>query len=217
MAPAVPVETFEALRLPFLRHAFFQRAPGIFTSLGREEALAVLRASHEQTRADRGFDGMPFIIAEQVHGAEIAIADVRAPSPMAGVDGLITNEPNLCLGIYVADCCAVYLCHPERRCIGLVHAGKKGTALGIVPAAIEKMRAVFGIEPAGLIAQLSPCIRPPFYESDFAAEIAQQCRDSGVGDVFDCGKNTGADLQSYYSYRVEHGKTGRMLALLAMT
>lgn len=215
--PTVPVETFAALQMPGLRHAFFQRVPALFTSLGREEALEALHSSHEKARAQCGFDGMPFITAEQVHGCEIAIADSQRPSSIPGVDGLITNEPNLCLGIYVADCCAVYLYHPERRCIGLVHAGRKGTTLGIVAAAIEKMRAHFAIDPAGLIVQLSPCVRPPFYESNFAAEIIQQCRDSGVDRVFDCGKNTGADLQSYYSYRVEHGKTGRMLALLALT
>src|ERR1043166_4691962 len=138
-------------------------------------------------------------------------------SPVPNVDGLITNRPKICLGIYVADCAAVYLADTRQRAIGLVHSGKKGTELGIVPAAIEKMRAQFGSEPRNLIAQISPCIRPPDYEVDFASEIRAQCRASGVEQTFDCCLNTAADLERYYSYRIEQGKTGRLLALLALS
>jgi len=64
--------------------------------------------------------------------------------------------------------------------------------------------------------QLSPCIRPPSYEVDFAAGIRAQCLESGIRPehLHDCGICTSTDLQRFYSYRVEMGKTGRMLALL---
>jgi len=64
--------------------------------------------------------------------------------------------------------------------------------------------------------QLSPCIRPPHYEVDFAAEIVRQCRASGVKTIHDSGVCTACDLKRYYSYRAEKGKTGRMLALLGL-
>jgi copper oxidase (laccase) domain-containing protein len=51
---------------------------------------------------------------------------------------------------------------------------------------------------------------------DFAAEIVEQLKRSGVRRVFDCGENTGSDLKRFYSYRMEKGRTGRMLALLAL-
>ena len=100
--------------------------------------------------------------------------------------------------------------------VGLVHAGKKGTALGIVPAAIHRMTARFSTEPANLVAQLSPCIRPPCYEVDFAAELVAQCRAAGVLQVSDPGTCTATHPDRYYSYRREQGRTGRMLALLAL-
>jgi copper oxidase (laccase) domain-containing protein len=34
--------------------------------------------------------------------------------------------------------------------------------------------------------------------------------------VFDSGENTANNLEKYYSYRMEKGATGRMLALLAL-
>jgi copper oxidase (laccase) domain-containing protein len=67
-----------------------------------------------------------------------------------------------------------------------------------------------------MVVQLSPCIRPPHYEVDFAAQIIKQCRDRGVQQIHDSGKCTASDLASYYSYRMEKGRTGRMLALLGL-
>jgi copper oxidase (laccase) domain-containing protein len=78
------------------------------------------------------------------------------------------------------------------------------------------MAAEFGSRPSDLIVQLSPCIRPPHYEIDFAAEIIRQCREAGVGGVNDYGTCTACDLERYYSYRAEKGRTGRMLAFLAL-
>jgi purine-nucleoside/S-methyl-5'-thioadenosine phosphorylase / adenosine deaminase len=134
----------------------------------------------------------------------------------AGCDGIITNQREVALGIHVADCCAVYIVDPKRPAIGLVHSGKKGTELGVVTNAIAQMKAHFGSNPADLVVQLSPCIRPPHYEIDFAAKIMGQCRAQGVKQIHDSGICTACHPDLYYSYRAEKGKTGRMLALLAL-
>jgi len=63
---------------------------------------------------------------------------------------------------------------------------------------------------------LGPCIRPPDYEVDFARAIAEQAGRHGVGRFFDCGVNTASDLNLHYSYRIEQGKTGRMLATIQL-
>jgi copper oxidase (laccase) domain-containing protein len=78
------------------------------------------------------------------------------------------------------------------------------------------MRERFGSNPAELIVQLSPCIRPPHYEIDFASNIVEQCRAAGVRQIHDSGVCTACDINRYYSYRAEKGKTGRMLALLGL-
>jgi len=213
-----PVEHFPALTaLPQIRHAFIQRVPGLDVKVDREEALLRLGAIHEHRRLEIGFEGTQLINAAQVHGRDVAVVNAETPVPVEGVDALITNDPRACLGIYVADCCAIYFVDPVRRAIGLAHSGRKGTELGIATAVIEKMAATFGSDPADLVVQLSPCIRPPHYEVDFAAQIAEQARAAGVRNVHDCGICTGCDLERYYSYRIEKGKTGRLLALLALT
>lgn len=213
----LPVETFEALeRLPGFRHAFLCRVPGLDVRTDREEALARLHGRHAAARRELGFAPGPFATARQVHGNYIEVLREPVTREVPGADGLVTNLPGLCLGVYVADCCAVYLADPVNRAIALLHSGKKGTELDIASRAVETLSREYGTRPADLVAHLSPCIRPPDYEVDFAAEIARQLRRAGLTRIYDTGANTAADLSRYYSYRLEKGRTGRLLALLML-
>ncbi len=213
------MEFFPALQeIASVRHAFFGRVPGIDVATNREEALARLEAAHRALRAELRLAETILATAEQVHGNEIVVIDagLSADQCFSGADGLVTNQSGVSLGVYVADCCAVYLVDPVRRALGLVHSGKKGTELAIVEKAIREMGRHFGTAPANLVLQLSPCIRPPHYEIDFASEIVRQARRAGVEQVHDSGLCTACDLVRYYSYRAEKARTGRMLALLAL-
>jgi copper oxidase (laccase) domain-containing protein len=210
-------EHFPALSaIPGIRHAFCGRIPGIDVQADRAVALERLATQHEIIRSELGLADRSFIIGEQVHGRDVATVDARTPAPVSEVDGLITADRRVSLGVYVADCCAVYLVEPEKRVIGLLHSGRRGSELGITAAAIERMRKEFGCDPAKMVVQLSPCIRPPHFEIDFADLIRRDCQAAGVRQIFDCGTCTGANIDRYYSYRLEKGKTGRMLALLAL-
>jgi polyphenol oxidase len=215
----LPAEHFSALKaVPGLVHGFTLRVPDLEMSHDKAEALARLDGIHREIRAEHQLGAAPFITAQQIHGKEIAVVNVAisADKCFANCDGIIANQCGICLGIYVADCCAIYLVDPVRRAIGLVHSGKKGTELGVVSNAIKTMTDQFGTRPADLVIQLSPCIRPPHYEIDFAADIVRQCRDLGVGSIHDPGVCTACDLTRYYSYRAEKGRTGRMLAFLSL-
>jgi polyphenol oxidase len=214
-----PLEQFPALNLAGVcRHAFIQRIPGIDVAHDKAESLKRLDGVHREIRISLGMGDWPLLTAEQVHGNRIAIVDrpIGSDQHFADCDGLITNQRRLVLGIHVADCAAIYVVDPVTRAIGLVHSGRKGTELKIVGKAIEQMAAQFGSRPGDLIVQLSPCIRPPHYEIDFAAQIIEQCKSRGVAHIHDGGVCTACDLQSYYSYRAEKGRTGRMLAMLGL-
>ena len=215
----LPFEQFPALSaIGTCRHVFTQRIPGILVSHDKGEVLTRLDAAHREIRNAIGVGDWPLLTAQQIHSNKIAVADACSRGPVGrefpGCDGLITSQPGIALGIYVADCCAVYLIDPQTPAIGLVHSGKRGTAAGVVSNAIQQMIDRFGSDPANMIVQLSPCIRPPHYEVDFAAEIVRQCRALGMKEIHDSGICTACDLGRYYSYRAEKGKTGRMLALI---
>jgi polyphenol oxidase len=215
----LPFEQFPALNaIGICRHAFTQRIPGIDVSHDKAEVLKRLDAAHREIRNTTAMGDWPLFSAQQIHGNKIEVIDScsHEDNEFPGCDGLITKQRGIVLGVYVADCCAVYVVDPKTPAIGLVHSGRKGTELGVVPNAVRQMIDRFGSDPANMIAQLSPCIRPPRYEIDFAAEIVRQCRALGVKEIHDSGICTACDLGRYYSYRVEKGKTGRMLALLGI-
>jgi copper oxidase (laccase) domain-containing protein len=73
-----------------------------------------------------------------------------------------------------------------------------------------------GKQAGEFLAIIGPCIRPPCYEVDFAAEIARQASEEGIHEILDAGTCTACTLDRYYSYRHEKGLTGRMLATLTL-
>src|SRR6266516_267995 len=167
----LPFEQFPALSaIGTCRHAFTQRIPGVDVSHDKAEVLRRLDAAHRESRNAIGVGDWPLLTAQQIHSNKIAVADEvesalradrgprgAAPLPgreFPGCDGLITNQPGVALGIYVADCCAVYLIDPQTPAIGLVHSGRKGTELGVVSNAMRQMIERFDSDPANMIVQL---------------------------------------------------------------
>jgi hypothetical protein len=196
--------------------AFLLRVPDLDVATDREEALRRLADFHRRTADGLGFRGMCVATAEQVHGAEVATVIGGGTFPAHGADALVTSEKRVCLGIYVADCAAVYLVHQAGRGVGLAHSGRKGTELNITAKTVSALKVELECEARELVAWISPCIRPPHYEVDFVRRIVAQLREAGVGAVHFDGRCTACHPDLFYSYRAERGRTGRMLALLAL-
>ncbi len=199
--------TFPALEFSELRHAF---------SLRSTVPLPELETDFYSSASLIGFSPATFAQAEQTHGNGVAVVSEPTQERVSGVDALITNAKGLTLVIRVADCGPVYVYDPVQKAIGLAHSGRKGTEQNITGATIERMGQIFGSRPSDLVVQLGPCIRPPHYEVDFAAEIGRQARACGVIQYHDCLQCTACNLEQFYSYRAEKGKTGRMWALLGL-
>jgi copper oxidase (laccase) domain-containing protein len=207
--------------LPGLRAGWVGRVPDLPITGDRDEAMRQLRPLHEAAVAKFAGPSARWWRAEQVHGNSVAVvpgcAEIVAPDGLPvvpGVDGLVTGETGALLAIYVADCGAIWLADRKTGAIGLLHSGKKGTESNILEAALRLMNARFGTRSADVTAVLGPCIRPPDYELDFAAQIENQAAAAGLGNFIDCGLNTASDPARFYSYRKELGKTGRMMALI---
>lgn len=198
---------------------FVGRVVGVEPDFEKDLVVARLKPAHEHAVKQLGFAWHQLHLAEQIHGADIALVQKNDPAQVwPGVDGLITADAGVLLGIYVADCGAVYIHDPVCGVIALLHSGKKGTEANITGKAIQHMVDAYGSSPKDLVVALSPCIRPPAYEVDFASAIRQQVLATGVPakQYTDAGICTASNVDAYYSYRLEQGKTGRMLALLGM-
>lgn len=122
--------------------------------------------------------GSPEVVLEyawlkQVHSATVLVAN--GPGCFGEGDALITNHPGLAVGIRTADCIPILLADPVRRAVAAVHAGWRGTAGGIVPAAIVSLNKEYGSQPANLVAAIGPGIGGCCYEvgPEVAGEFAQ--------------------------------------------
>jgi polyphenol oxidase len=207
--------------IPGIRAAYYERVVGLPIHGDRDEAMQLLRPHHAAAVIDFAGPSALWCRAEQVHGTQVtqvpSSLQILTPDGLPCVpaaDGLVTDQAGVVLTIYTADCGVIWLADRETGAIGLLHSGKKGTAGNIFQTALDVMACKFGTLPQNVTAVLGPCIRPPDYEIDIPAEIANQASQAGLGDFSDCDLNTAADLERFYSYRRELGKTGRMMALM---
>lgn len=121
-----------------------------------------------------------------VHGADVAVVDtrpwewrfdqpfmtlaeeqkvlLRTAAPRWKADAIITRQRDISLAISSADCVPVLLYDSVHQAIGLVHAGWRGTARGIVFATVDAMREQFGSQPQDIYAGIGPSIGPCCYE-----------------------------------------------------
>lgn len=198
------IETFLALQLSGVRHGFSTRSSGALENLEAELNAAFTVA---------GFPMLDAIHAEQPHGNRAQAVYTPLGIRVPDVDALATSVPRMPLVVRVADCGPVFFYDPVQQAIAVAHSGRKGTEGNVVQATIRCLSDTYQTEPENLIVQLGPCIRPPHYEVDFAAEIERQARACGVRHYHDCGFCTASHLDRYYSYRAEKGKTGRMWAV----
>ncbi|MEO0454263.1 MAG: polyphenol oxidase family protein [Verrucomicrobiota bacterium] len=153
--------------------------------------------------------------AEQTHGNEAAFVDYTTDSPVRAVDALVARDKEVILAIRVADCAPVYIIDEKSGLFALAHSGKKGTALNIFEKTVRLLIQHGTQDPEDLRVLVGPCIRPPYYEIDFASEIAEQAKACGITNYYDCGLTTAADLSRFYSYRAEKGQCGRHWALIS--
>lgn len=103
----------------------------------------------------------PFVM-HQVHGAEVHVVgdgDV-VDDPVLCVDALATTRGDVVLMARAADCVPLLLASPEGV-IGAVHAGRRGLALGVVPAAVGRLRSLGATQ---LTAWIGPHICGRCYE-----------------------------------------------------
>lgn len=204
--------------IPFVTAFLIGRVPGMQLPADRQEALMAQIPFFKKTVKELLPAAKKFFCAHEVHGSEIAI--IRGSDDYGGlvpnVDGLITQESNVVLGITVADCAPVWIIDQKSKAVALVHSGKGGTEAGIVPKAIQLLQKNCSSQLQDLIVTIGPCIRPPCYEIDFAKIIRDQASQAGVHDIHDEEICTACNLEKYYSYRREKGKTGHMLAVVML-
>ena len=167
-------------RFDGLAHGFLGRRGGrsqppyasLNVSYGNGDAIATVKQNWCDLKMTLGLGDVTVITANQVHG-EAILKVSNGTGKRAGVgDGLMTDAPNLVLGVMAADCVPVLLLEPDRKVAAAVHAGWRGTAAGIAAKAVTRIREEYRIDPSALHVAMGPSIGPCCYE--VGNEVAEQ-------------------------------------------
>ena len=196
---------------------------------------AQVQANRARLHRAAGLPAEPLWL-RQVHGADVVDAADAAPGTTA--DGSITEISGTVCAVLTADCLPVFLCDRRGTTVGVLHAGWRGLAAGLVEVGVARM----DVPGASLLAWLGPAIGPTAFEvgddvreafvrsdADAArafvpnargrwwADLYQLARRRlarvGVTAVYGGGHCTVTQADLFYSCRRD-GATGRMASLI---
>ncbi len=244
---------FDGLEGAGIMHAALTRLGGVSSgpfatlNLGHTvgDDLAAVEENHRRALSALGLRRNQVVSPYQVHSANVRLVGAaHAGTVQPDTDGLLTTTPGVALFFRFADCAPVLLFDPVQRAVGLVHAGWRGAANGVVGAAVAAFVRHAGSKPGDLWAGIGPTIGPCCYEvgPEVAETVARACPAgtqvvvrqngslhldlpgavraqllaAGVGEVEMSGICTACHTDEWFSHRAENGRTGRfgMLAML---
>ncbi len=176
-SPITVVKSEEFSRHSSILHGFCTRLGGVsegpFASLNvspREGDLPEhIRTNWQRLASAFGIPCEQFFVVNQVHGEKfLVIEDAASCHSLENrqYDAIVTDRPGVAIGIKTADCAPVLLFDRKRQAIAAVHAGWRGTALGIAGKAVRVMEERFSSRPEDLLVAIGPAIGPCCYEVD---------------------------------------------------
>jgi YfiH family protein len=99
----------------------------------------------------------------QVHGASVAVVRGMEPSP-ADADIIVARGEGVAVAVQAADCVPLLLADRRTGAVAAAHAGWRGLAAGVPPAAVAALAREFGSRADDLIAALGPSIGACCYQ-----------------------------------------------------
>jgi YfiH family protein len=222
-------------------HGFSTRNGGVspepFSSLnlgGTEDLSENITENRRRALADLNIVMEQVSYLNQIHSNIVC----QALAGKQTGDALVTNHPNLALAIGAADCYPVLFYDEKNKVIGAAHCGWKGTLARIVKNTIEEM-VKLGAEKQDIKVAIGQGICADNYE--VSEEVIQQFKEQHFPEM--CWNNTQLNLlkanqfvalesgilreniwsmnrctteADFFSYRRDHGKTGRMWAVIML-
>ncbi len=153
-------------------HGFSTRLGGVSTVYSREDSPAGemnlgltdsddpanVAENRRRLMAATGGEGRVLITLKQIHSNLTRRVTREEGERVLRADGLMTDDPEVMLGIQTADCVPVLVRDRRTRAVAAFHAGWRGTLKRIVEGGIGKMRLEFGSRLEDLEAAIGPAI-----------------------------------------------------------
>jgi len=182
------------------------------------------------------------IIPQQIHGNGcLTIKKGEELKRKYKGDAILTDRKDIFLTVSVVDCLPVFLVEPKRKVVGLIHAGWRGTLLGIAKETIRKAKKEFGCKPEDFTLLFGPAIQKCCYEISEVMAILfdedgltrmpdekpkldlmkinlKQFLNCGVKrkKIFATNDCTFCNKDMFHSFRRDGDKAGRMIAFIGI-
>jgi hypothetical protein len=230
--------------LPGARAVFTTRrgghSSGLYASLNlgllTDDRAEDVRRNRLTLAAALGVAGFAYI--RQVHGTRVvrsSAAGERPPGELKEADGQVTAVPGVAPMVMTADCLPIAI--SGAGAVGVVHAGWRGLAGGVIAAGVravrelgddEELAAAIGPGAGGCCYEVGEEVHAAFASYghgvrrgrnlDMKAVAAAQLRAAGVDRVHDVGLCTICAAESlFFSHRRDHGVTGRQAGVAWLT
>lgn len=136
------------------------------------DAADAVEKNRTALAAELGIPSNRIIMPHQTHGTEVRqvaadfllLPDNVRRMILDGVDAVMTDQKNVCVGVSTADCIPVLLHDAEHGAVCAVHAGWRGTLARIVMRTIAEMRLAYASDPSRLTAVIGPGISLDAFE-----------------------------------------------------
>lgn len=172
-----------------VRHGFSTRLGGVSKGVCSSLNLSFSRGDQEAAVKENfrriadaigvAYDGMVF--SRQTHTTNVRVVKaedrgkgITRPLDYDEVDGMVTNEPGICLATFYADCVPLFFVDPVNRAIGLTHSGWRGTVGKIGRETLTTMQREYGTRPEDVRAAIGPSICQDCYE--VSEDVIEQFR-----------------------------------------
>lgn len=230
---------------PFVKAVFSTRIGGVSEApydqlnmgITTEDKKENIEENRKRFFESVGIDKNLIVIQKQVH--ETRSAYVRKPAFLDCTDAAFTDQPNIFLTVSAADCVPVLFVEPQKKIVGVIHAGWRGTEQGITNKTIENVKHQFNIDATSIVAVIGPSISVKHYEvsDDVANRFDRefvvrdgyskphldlwkaneaQLKKAGVGNVFISEYCTMEHRDLFFSHRGSGGRSGRMLGVIGI-
>ncbi len=181
--------TFPILEREGICHGFSTKRGGVSTgdcasmnlSFSRGDDPEAVMENHRRFAAAVGFRPEKLVFSNQVHKTEVRRVDRRdcgkgifRESDILGVDGLITDDREVVLMTFFADCVPLCFYDRKQKAVGLSHSGWRGTVARMGEKTVTAMNRAFGTEPEDIVAVVGPSICSSCYE--VGEEVAEEFR-----------------------------------------
>lgn len=182
-----------------VRHLFTTRLGGVSRDIYGTMNLSYTRGD-DKDAVDENFRRIAEVLkcelgdivcSDQTHTVNLRVAvrqdggkGIVIPRDYTDIDGLLTDEPGLVLATFYADCVPLYFVDVKNRAIALAHSGWRGTVARMGRCVTDKMKEVYGTDPADIVAAVGPSICQECYEvsEDVADAFAKEFRREGQAD-----------------------------------